>query len=173
MKEESGDDYLAIAWEYPGQALEVIPASFSLVKLTCDKDSSCGATLDTWTGISGTSINDLMVGTHNMTTVPNQSMRLTNLLEGLYNAGDNYGSRMKGWLLPLVTGDYSFWIAASDSGELWLSTGVDPSKKVRTCYTPGPVSHHNFTAYSEQKSNPISFVAGQAYYYEVRCLVIF
>jgi len=30
MKDGSGFDHLAIAWQYPGQALEVIPARFSM-----------------------------------------------------------------------------------------------------------------------------------------------
>ena len=168
MKEGLGNDNLAIAWEYPGQTLEVIPAKFSHVTLPCKADPSCGATLDTWTDISGTSISDLMVGTHNLTTVPNQSTRLTDLLEGSNNAGDSFGSRMKGLLIIPKSGDYSFWIAADDNAEFWLSTDSNSANKVRVCYTPGPVSRRNFTANSEQKSNPISLVAGQAYYYEVR-----
>jgi hypothetical protein len=148
MKEGVGNDNLAIAWQYPGRALEVIPASFSLVKLTCDKDPSCGATLYTWTNISD-----------------NQSTRLIDLLEGS-------GSRIKGWLLPPVTGNYSFWIAASENGGFWLSTDSDPAKKVLVCQTPGPVSYHNFTAYSEQKSNPISLVSGRANFFEVRVCVM-
>ena len=31
MKEGVGNDNLAIAWEYPGQTLEVIPAKFSRI----------------------------------------------------------------------------------------------------------------------------------------------
>ncbi len=31
MKEGGGGDNLAIAWQYPGQAQEVIPASYSLM----------------------------------------------------------------------------------------------------------------------------------------------
>ena len=31
MKEEMHADHLAIAWQYPGQALEVIPARYSMI----------------------------------------------------------------------------------------------------------------------------------------------
>jgi hypothetical protein len=46
MKEEIGQDNLAIAWKYPGQYLEVIPAIYSRnVKpgwpVTCVNDSDC------------------------------------------------------------------------------------------------------------------------------------
>jgi hypothetical protein len=173
MKEGCCLDNLAIAWEYPGQSLEVIPARYSSVGLTCAMDVGCGATLDTWTGIIGTSITDLIGLTNHFIRDSNNSTRLSDLLEVPTNAGDNYGSRMKGWLKPPVTGDFNFSIAANESGEFWLSTDSDPENKVRVCFTPGPVSRYNFTAYPEQKSNPTPLVAGRAYYFEVRARGIF
>ena len=168
MQEGEGNDHLAIAWEYPDQPLEVIPANFSLVELTCAMDPYCGAILDTWTGISGSLIDDLRVGTNNLTSEPNQSRRLTNLLESPTNIEDNYGSRMKGWLVAPVTGSYSFWIASDDQGEFWLSTDSDPANMVLACWLGGAVSQYFFNAYPEQKSEPIALVAGRAIYYEVR-----
>ncbi len=40
---------------------------------TCSMDPNCGATLDTWTGISGGSIADLMNGTNNFKSTPSKS----------------------------------------------------------------------------------------------------
>ena len=168
MKEGGGNDHLAIAWEYPGQSLEVIPANFSLVELTCAMDPYCGAILDTWTGISGSLIEDLRGGTNDLTSEPNQSTRLTNLLESPTDIGDNYGSQMKGWLLPPVTGTYSFWIASDASGEFWLSTDSDRVNKVLVCWLNESVLQYEFMNSTTQKSEPITLVAGQAYYYEVR-----
>jgi hypothetical protein len=168
MKEGIGNDNLAIAWEYPGKALEVIPAKFSMVELTCAFDPYCGAVLDTWTGIGGNSIANLMSGTNNLASAPNTSVRLQNFLEGPTNIGDNYGSRMKGWLSPPITGDYLFWIASDDNGELWLSTDSDPANKILACNQPWSAPSRDWTRYPEQKSRPISLVAGRAYYFEVR-----
>ncbi len=167
MKEGVGNDFLAIAWEYPGQALEVIPARFSLIELTCHLIFNCGATLDTWTSISGSSIADFSGGTNDYTTPPSLSMRLTNLLEGPSNIDDNYGSRMKGWLVPPISGDYIFWIASDDHGEFWLSTNRNPATKILVCYQPWSDSRQ-WRKYPEQKSRPISLLAGKPYYYEVR-----
>ena len=172
-KEGIGNDNLAIAWEYPGKALEVIPAKFSMVELTCAFDPYCGAVLDTWTGIGGNSIANLMSGTNNLASAPNTSVRLDYLLEGPTNIGDNYGSRMKGWLSPPITGDYLFWIASDDNGELWLSTDSDPANKILACNQPWSAPSRDWTRYPEQKSRPISLVAGRAYYYEVRGCVVF
>jgi hypothetical protein len=181
MKGNTGSDFLTIAWEYPGQALEVIPAKFSLVELSCYLDFkcgpclfdiNCGATLDTWTGISGYTIADLHGGTDNFATMSNGTTRLPYLLESPSNIGDNYGSRMKGWLVPPISGKYTFWIASDDNGEFWMSTDSDSVNKVRVCYQPGSAESRNWTKHPGQKSRPISLVAGQAYYYEVRVCVI-
>ena len=175
MKEGDGSDNLAIAWEYPGQTLEVIPARFTRVNLTCTMDPSCGAMLDTWKGISGFSIADLRSGTNDLTDVPIQSTRLTDLLESPSNIGNEYGSRMKGWLMPPETGYYVFWIASDDNGEFWLSTDSNPVNKVLACHQPWSVEAREWTRFPEQQtSKPISLVAGQAYYYEVReCAILY
>ena len=173
MKEQTGRDNLAIAWEYPSQALEVIPAKFSLVKVPCHLDVNCGATLETWTNITGSTIDDLYAGTNNFSTTSNVMTRLANMLESPSNTGDNYGSRMKGWLVPPMTGNYTFQIASDDNGELWLSTDSVSSNKVLVCYQSWSAELQNWTKYPEEKSSPISLVAGEAYYYEVRVGVIF
>jgi hypothetical protein len=94
---------------------------------------NCGGTLDTWTGIGGTTIADLMSGTNNLADTPDKSERLVGLLEAPTNAGDNYGTRMSGWLVPQATGLYEFWIATDDQGEFWLSNNGNPANKVRRC----------------------------------------
>jgi hypothetical protein len=80
---------------------------------------------------------------------------------------------MKGWLVPPISGDYTFWIASDDNGELWLSTDSDPLNKVRVCYQPFSAESRRWNTYSEQKSSLIALVAGQAYYYEVRVCVMY
>ena len=157
-----------------GQFESTEKITFGICLTSCDKDPFFGARLDVWTGITGTSIPDLRVHTNDFTLPPIQSTCVTDLLASPIGAGDNYGSRMKGWLEPIVTGSYSFWIAASDSGEFWLSLDSDPANKVRVCYSPGSSEGPRFwSRYSEQKSNPISLVAGQVYYYEVRYCFFF
>jgi hypothetical protein len=165
MKDGGGGDNLAIAWEYPGQRREVISAKFSRVANPFED----GAILDTWTGLnSGNTIADLLAGTNNLESFPNKSVRLVDLLEGSSNVGDNYGSRMRGWLVPPVTGDFVFWIASDDNGEFWLSTTDSTAYKALICRQPQSAGPRQWDKYTEQKSQPIRLVAGQAYYYEVR-----
>jgi hypothetical protein len=75
---------------------------------------------------------------------------------------------MKGWLRPPVSGDYKFWIASDDNGELWLSSDDNPANKALACRLSGATWPREWTKYSEQESKPISLVAGRSYYYEVR-----
>jgi hypothetical protein len=164
MKEGGGGDNLAIAWEYPGQTREVIPAWRSRVENPFED----GAILDTWTGLnSGNTVADLKAGTINLALIPDKSVRLVDLLEGPTNVGDNYGSRMRGWLVPPVTGNFVFWIASDDNGEFWLSTTDSKAYKALICRQPDSAGPRQWDKYTEQKSQPIRLVAGQAYYYEV------
>src|SRR5215831_2376959 len=50
------------------------------------------------------------------------------------NIGDYYLTRMRGYLHPPVTGNYTFWIASDNSSELWLSTDEDPAMVKRIAF---------------------------------------
>jgi hypothetical protein len=128
---------------------------------------SCGATLETWTGINGDTIVDLMSGTNNLENTPSRTEHLGQLLEAPSNTDDYYGSRMKGWLIPPVTGEYVFWIASDDQGELFLSSNDHPENKVRVCFAPSPTEGSHWTGDLYQRSTLIPLVAGYAYYFEV------
>lgn len=145
--------------------LSVNPAYADVtVKMVCV--TNCGATLETWTGIGGATIADLMAGTNNLTKKPSKTEVLGSLLESPSNIGDNYGIRIKGWLVPPVSGSYQFWIASDDNGEFWLSTNNDSAQKTMLCRVDW-ASSREWDKSPEQKSTPVSLVGGQAYYFEV------
>jgi hypothetical protein len=48
----------------------------------------------------------------NMAKIPNKTERLDSLLEAPAKGGDNYGSRLQGWLVLPVTSEYEFFIAS-------------------------------------------------------------
>ena len=77
---------------------------------------------------------------------------------------NNYGVRMKGWLVPPVSGNYRFWIASDDNGEFFLSTNDDPANIVIICFQPFSSPPRDWFFYREQQSELISLVVGQAYY---------
>lgn len=83
-----------------------------------------------------------------------------------WNMGENYGCRMRGYVHPPVTGEYTFWIAADDQGELWLSSDDTPIRKSRICGVNHPVGQRDWGADPSQKSAPVALVAGKRYYIE-------
>jgi len=116
---------------------------------------------EVWNNLSG---NDVAQITLN--SIPSQTIQLT-ALEVPINSGENYGERIRGYITAPSTGNYTFWIAADDAGELWLSTDAQPTNKVRIAYTLSWSSSREWTKFASQKSKTIALKAGEKYYIEV------
>ncbi len=78
---------------------------------------------------------------------------------------DNYGSIMKGYLHPPVTGKYTFWVYADDNAVVSLSTDADPKNRKEMCSSKVS-GMDNYTKFPEQKSEPVRLQAGEVYYIE-------
>ncbi|MCO5053914.1 MAG: PA14 domain-containing protein [Verrucomicrobiae bacterium] len=88
--------------------------------------------------------------------------------EGDQDRGDAYGSVLRGYLFPPVSGSYTFWIASDDASELWMSGTTNPTTLTRIAYVNTYTSPRQWTQYASQQSTARSLVAGQAYYLEAR-----
>ena len=75
---------------------------------------------------------------------------------------NNYGGRMTTHLVPATSGDYTFWVAADDGCELWMSTEA-VCNPVKIAYWGGWTGYHAYDSHPEQMSAPISLVGGQKY----------
>jgi hypothetical protein len=118
-----------------------------------------------WTSIAGTAVSAIPLG-----TAPNSTTTLTSF-EAPSGQGDNYGQRISGYLCVPATASYTFYIAADDNAELWLSTDEDPTKKVRIAHITGTGSGswtgiRQWTKFLSQKSASIALQAGRKYYIE-------
>jgi signal transduction histidine kinase len=84
------------------------------------------------------------------------------------NWGEDHLTRMRGYLHPPFTGDYTFWIASDNSSELWLSSDTEPAKAERIAFikTGDFVNSREWSRYPSQCSEPINLRAGQIYYIE-------
>jgi uncharacterized repeat protein (TIGR02543 family) len=118
-----------------------------------------------WNGITGTTITSL-TSNANYPNSPTGSEQLTSL-EGPTNAGDNYGTRIRGYVHPAVSGAYTFWIAGDDYADLLLSTNDSPANATRIAYVEGWTNSREWAKYTTQKSATINLTAGQKYYIEV------
>jgi hypothetical protein len=114
-----------------------------------------------WTGISGSSTDNIP-----LTTTPNQTGAFT-CFEAPSNIADNYGYRVRGYLVAPQTGTYYFWIASDDNSKLYLnSSGTASSGKQLIASVTGFTNSREWTKFSSQKSCAINLTAGTAYYVE-------
>ncbi|MDB6039503.1 MAG: Spore coat protein CotH, partial [Verrucomicrobiales bacterium] len=77
-----------------------------------------------------------------------------------------YGQRMRGYIVPPLTGNYTFWISTDDNGSLYLSTDDSPANVRLLASVPGWAASRVWNTYPEQKSLPIHLDAGKNYYIE-------
>jgi len=115
--------------------------------------------------ISGASIGELTGASSFKEDRPDESGLVT-AFEGPIDIGDDYGTRIRGYVHPPLSGPYVFWIASDDTGELWLSSDEDPAHKERIASCPSYASPREYEKFPEQKSKPIELKAGRRYYIE-------
>ena len=77
--------------------------------------------------------------------------------------GQEYGSRYSALLIPPATGKYTFWLAADNSAELWLSTDQN-SSNLRKIISVKRYTKERDWSRRDQKSAPILLKKGQRYY---------
>jgi hypothetical protein len=119
---------------------------------------------EVWRNIGGDSVADL-TGHPKFKEKPDESGPISAI--DSWNLGNSYGVRIRGYVHPPETGEYVFWIASDDGGELWLSTDDSAAKKQKLCSLSHAVGQRNWGADPSQKSAPVSLVAGRRYYIEV------
>ena len=127
-------------------------------------DTGSSVVREIWAGVSGTNVADIPVNT------PATLTNTLGSLEGITDYGDNYGERVRGYLTAPVTGNYYFWIAASDAAELWIANDNEPVNKVKRAWvnpTNTGTASRQWNVQANQKSPWLALVAGQKYYVEV------
>ncbi|QHT65774.1 choice-of-anchor D domain-containing protein [Rhodocytophaga rosea] len=126
--------------------------------------ANCSATgsilRELWTNVPGTEVTAIPVN-----TTPSSVSQLT-IFETPGNIGDSYAQRIRGFICPPASGNYTFWIAADDDCELWLSTNDNPANKQRIAFSTSWTGSREWTKYATQKSALIALQAGQKYYIE-------
>ena len=117
-----------------------------------------------WFDISGTSIVNLTASSNFLKGADQlESLESFEISSNRYN---KYGTRIRGYLYPPTTGEYTFWIASDDNGELYLSTDVIAENKVQIANVSGWSSPRQWDRYTSQQSTTITLEAGKTYYIE-------
>jgi len=117
---------------------------------------------EVWQGIGGSAVRDL-TSSPNYPDNPTSTNYLSSF-EAPTGAADNYGQRVHGYLVPPVTGYYTFWIASDDNGELWLSTDDLVGNKRLIASVTGWTAAREWTKEPNQRSTTIWLEQGRYYY---------
>lgn len=86
--------------------------------------------------------------------------------EAPIDVAERYGQRVRGYVVPPATGNYTFWISSDDNSELWLSTDQSPANIRQIAAVPEWTASREWDKYPAQRSAPVPLVTGKAYYIE-------
>ncbi len=116
-----------------------------------------------WTGITGNSVSDLTAA---IASDPGGGIPLTSDYLGAHLDQDNYGEKWTGWLLPPLSGSYTFYTRSDDNSAFYLSTDATPGN-----LSSSPICHEDGWAFKwptggTPVSKPIPLVGGNRYYFE-------
>lgn len=102
------------------------------------------------------------------TAPPSASDTVTTAEDSTTSYAANTGERLRGYFTAPATGNYYFWIAASNAAELWISNNSEPVNKVLRASVTGPAGTPPRTWITQptQKSQWLALIAGHKYYFE-------
>ena len=118
---------------------------------------------EVWINIAGTSVTAFRQLT---ITRPNPDRRVTSNHLGNNVDFDNYGAKWTGYLIPPLTGNYTFYTRSDDESLFYLSSdntkaNLDPNPK---CWLYGWVTA--WPTSGTAVSKPIPLIGGRRYYFE-------
>lgn len=96
---------------------------------------------------------------------PDRTVQVSNF-ELSEDIAENYGARVRGFLVPSASGAYRFSVVADDGAELWLSSDDSPAHVRRLVGYEACTQKGQWTSRGDQQSPECELVAGQRYYVE-------
>jgi hypothetical protein len=126
-------------------------------------DGASGLLQEIWFGVGGATIADLEADAR----FPNSPDERGVAGVDLALQGKDYGERLRGYLIAPETGDYRFWIASDDEGELWLSESEDAGAARLIAHVSGYTPRNGYDVLPGQASGVIHLEAGVRYYIEI------
>src|SRR4030095_10076652 len=97
-------------------------------------NTGSAVTREIWTaGVTGTAVSDIPLN-----STPNSIDNSLGILEDNTSYADSTAERLRGYFTAPTTGNYYFWIAASNAAELWISNDAEPVNKVRRAWINPP-----------------------------------
>ncbi|MDO1447666.1 PA14 domain-containing protein [Rhodocytophaga aerolata] len=159
----SNSTYVGMA--LTSQSSQLNRATFSNVAVsTTSSTPACTASgsilREYWANVRGGTVADIPF------SISPTSVTQLSSFETPSGIGDNYGQRIRGYICAPATGSYTFYIAADDQAELWLSSSDSPASKQKIAYLTAHTSARQWTKYASQKSVAVNLEKGKKYYIE-------
>jgi len=114
--------------------------------------------------IPGASVSSLTNATWKWPLYPDSEEFLTTF-EGPPH-GEDFGSSLRGYFIPPVSGNYRFWIASDGSSQLFLDPTADQTGEVMIASVSGLTEPRAWADFAPYRSSSFSLAAGKAYYIE-------
>ncbi|MFM7207258.1 MAG: PA14 domain-containing protein [Planctomycetaceae bacterium] len=162
--QNTGTASVRLEWSSPGTPLQVIPQP--RLDATATADNRGTALQETWTGVAGGKVTDL-TSSAAYAGPPTFRQMITSLQSLQQDVGDANGSRIRGWIVPSVTGTHVFSVAGNDDCQLSLSTDATAANATRIAWTSVITAPFAWSASATQTSAPLQLVQGRRYYFEV------
>lgn len=104
--------------------------------------------------------------------IPNVAPNFTSSLattDGIWNIGqDRYITRVFGYIIAPITGNYRFNVTGDDRVEFYLSPTCSAQDTSLVSLAPAHTARYGFNKYASQTSSLIPLIQGDKYYFEVR-----
>ncbi|MDQ8181858.1 DUF1800 family protein [Pelagicoccus sp. SDUM812005] len=123
-----------------------------------------GVLREVWSNIEGSGIQNLL-SSPNYPQAPTLRDALSDFGSPV-NFASHYGTRLRAYLKPTQSGEYTFWIQGDDNCVLYFGSDGTASTAELIASVPGYTSSSEWEKYPEQRSPTIALTAGQSYYLE-------
>jgi len=119
-----------------------------------------------WNQVPGKTVNDLT----SLASYPDSPDQVGELVElrGPRNLAEDYGTLVKGYVIPPEDGNYRFFVSGDDETQFFLSSSEQPDQAQMIALAPASTPFETYTSYSSQTSGYQSLSGGKRYYFELR-----
>ncbi len=162
--QNTGGASVRLEWSSPSTPLQVIPQT--RLNAVAQADHRGTALQETWTGVAGSKVTDLTASAA-YAGAPAYRQMITSLESLRQDVGDANGSRIRGFIVPTVSGPHVFSVAGNDDVQFSLSTDASPANATRIAWTSVITAPYAWTASPTQTSAAVELVQGRRYYFEV------
>ena len=158
--EQTSSALVKLEWASASRTREVIP----MARLYPTRVAKAGGSLlkENWLGIAGSALSSL-TSNANYPNKPSGREFITSFECLAQNWADSYGSRVTGFIVPQVTGSYTFAVSGDEVVELYLSTDATSANKSLAASVASATAYRAWGTPSAART----LVQGQRYYVEL------